>query len=65
MLEKHNLWNYMSLQLKVNGKFVKDGVYFLHVNAKGSDGRDFNIKKAINVLTGYNNGENEGGGSEE
>ena len=50
---------------KVNGKFVKDGVYFLHVNAKGSDGRDFNIKKAINVLTGYNNGENEGGGSEE
>ena len=50
---------------KVNGKVVKDGVYFLHVVAKGSDGRDFNIKKAINVISGYNNGENEGGTTEE
>ena len=50
---------------KVNGKVVKDGVYFLHVTAKGSDGIDYNIKKAINVISGYNNGENEGGTTEE
>lgn len=30
---------------KVNGKAVKDGVYFLVVSAKGSDGIDYNIKK--------------------
>lgn len=50
---------------KVNGKVVPDGVYFLHVSAKGSDGIDYNIKKAINVITGYNNDENEGGIPEE
>lgn len=50
---------------KYNGKVVKDGVYFLHVTAKGSDGINYNIKKAINVISGYNNGENEGGSGEE
>ena len=45
---------------KVNGKVVKDGVYFLRVTAKGSDGIDYNIKKAINVITSYNNAESEG-----
>ena len=50
---------------KVNGKVVPDGVYFLNVAAKGSDGIDYSIKKAINVITGYNNGENEGGTTEE
>lgn len=40
---------------KYNGKVVKDGVYFLVVNAKGADGRDFKIKKTITVVTGYNN----------
>ena len=48
---------------KVNGKPVKDGVYFLVVSAKGSDGIDYNIKKAINVISGYNNGENESAGN--
>lgn len=38
---------------KYNGKRVKDGVYFVVVNAQGADGRKFNIKKAVNVLTGY------------
>lgn len=38
---------------KYNGKRVKDGVYFVVVNARGADGRVFNIKKAVNVLTGY------------
>ena len=46
---------------KYNGKVVKDGVYFLVVSAKGGDGIDYNIKKAINVISGYNNGENENG----
>lgn len=41
------------------GKTVKDGVYFLRVKAKGADGVEYNIKKAINVLTGYH--ENEDG----
>lgn len=50
---------------KYNGKPVNDGVYFLHVTAKGSDGIDYNIKQAINVISGYNNGENEGGTTEE
>lgn len=35
------------------GKKVKDGVYFLRVKAKGADGTEYNIKKAINVLKGY------------
>lgn len=44
------------------GKTVKDGVYFLRVKAKGADGVEYNIKKAINVLTGYNeNNENSTG----
>ena len=50
---------------KYNGKPVNDGVYFLHVTAKGSDGIDYNIKQAINVISGYNNGENESGTTEE
>ncbi len=44
------------------GKRVKDGVYFLRVKARGADGVEYNIKKAINVLTGYNeNNENSAG----
>ena len=50
---------------KVNGKVVKDGVYFLVVSAKGSDGIDYNIKKAINVISGYNSEEKENRGAEE
>lgn len=50
---------------KYNGKVVKDGVYFLNVSAKGSDGIDYKIKKAINVISGYNKEENTNGGSEE
>lgn len=36
-----------------NGKEVKDGVYFVLVNARGADGRTFNIKKDVNLLRGY------------
>lgn len=38
---------------KFNGKDVKQGVYFVLVNAKGADGRKYNIKKDVNLLRGY------------
>ena len=37
-----------------HGKPVKDGVYFLNVDAKGADGRHFRIRKAVNLLRTYN-----------
>ena len=37
----------------VDGKPVKDGVYFIHLDAYGSDGIHYKIKKAINVLKGF------------
>lgn len=42
---------------KVNGKTIKDGVYFLNLQAVGSDGAKYDIKKAVNVLTGYRENE--------
>ena len=36
-----------------NGKDVKDGVYFVLVKAKGADGREYNIRKDVNLLRGY------------
>jgi len=36
---------------KYNGKTVKDGVYFLNVNATGADGHEYHIRKDINVLS--------------
>lgn len=36
-----------------NGRKIKDGVYFINLNAKGADGKEYKIKKAINVLKGY------------
>ena len=47
------------------GKVVKDGVYFLVVNAKGADGRKYSIKKTISVISGYNKGEGNTGESDE
>lgn len=38
-----------------NGKQVKDGVYFIVVQAKGSDGINYEIKRDINILRGYLN----------
>jgi len=35
------------------GKDVKDGVYFVLVKAKGADGKDYNIRKDVNLLRGY------------
>lgn len=36
-----------------NGKPVRDGVYFINIDAVGSDGLHYKIKKAINVLKGF------------
>ena len=35
------------------GKYVKDGVYYLNLQATGSDGVKYDIKKAVNVLKGF------------
>lgn len=35
------------------GKPVKEGVYFVLVKAKGSDGKIYNIKRDVNLLRGY------------
>lgn len=45
------------------GNYVKDGVYFLNIDATGSDGLHYKIKKAINVLKGFS--ETDEGGTEE
>lgn len=44
---------------RVNGRYIKDGVYFLVVDAKGAEGHHYKYKKTITVLTGYHNEENE------
>ena len=35
------------------GSPVKEGVYFVLVKARGADGREYNIKKDVNLLRGY------------
>lgn len=46
---------------RVNGKYVKDGVYFINLYGLGSDGIEYKIKKAVNVLKGFReNGETGG-----
>lgn len=39
-----------------NGNVVRDGTYFLLVKARGADGREYNIRKDVNVLTGFTEG---------
>ena len=36
-----------------NGKDVKEGTYFILVKAKGADGREYNIRKDVNLLRGF------------
>ena len=38
---------------KYNGHDVKQGVYFVQVKATGSDGRKYNIRRAVNLLRDY------------
>lgn len=38
---------------KNGGNEVPEGAYFLNVTARGADGRNYNIKKTINLLRRY------------
>ena len=38
---------------KVNGHVVPDGAYYCVVQAKGTDGKNYSIKKTVSVLTTY------------
>ena len=38
---------------KYKGKDVAQGVYYCLVKAKGADGRNYSIKKDVNLLRGY------------
>ena len=40
------------------GKAVKEGVYFVLVKARGADGREYNIRKDVNLLRGYTDSTN-------
>ena len=44
-----------------NGHPVKDGVYYVQVIAKGADGKDYHIRKDVNLLRGYIEGGNTSG----
>ncbi len=46
---------------KYNGSDVRDGVYFVQVRAKGADGKEYNIRKDVNLLRGFTEGGNAGG----
>lgn len=48
---------------KYNGKVVENGVYYLNLEAVGSDGRKYKIKKAISVMKGFREGSEESGSS--
>lgn len=39
-----------------HGSPVKDGVYYVLVKAKGADGREYNIKRDVNLLRDYTEG---------
>ena len=43
---------------KYKGKDVKEGVYFLLVKARGGDGKEYNIRKDVNLLRNYIEGGN-------
>lgn len=48
-----------------NGHPVKDGVYFVLVKARGADGREYNIRRDVNVLRGLNQGNSGSSSAEE
>ena len=43
------------------GSDVPDGAYYLNIEARGADGKNYHIKKTINLLRGYT--EDRGGGT--
>ena len=49
---------------RYKGHTVKDGVYFVVVEARGADGHKYHIRKDVNVIKGYND-DSQGTGGEE
>ncbi len=47
---------------KWNGKDVKQGVYFVDVQAKGADGRKYHIRRDVNLLRGFRGKESSSSG---
>ena len=41
---------------RYKGQEAKSGVYFCLVNAKGADGREFHIKRDVNLFRGFTEG---------
>lgn len=37
----------------VNGHDAKDGVYYVIIKARGADGRNYNLRRDVNLLRGY------------
>jgi len=46
---------------KYNGHDVKEGVYYVLVKAKGADGKEYNIKKDVNLIRGFSTEEKNSG----
>ena len=44
-----------------NGHDVSEGVYFVQVKAKGADGREYHIRKDVNLIRGYTEGTSNSG----
>ena len=49
---------------KYKGQDVAQGVYFVLVKAKGADGKTYNIKRDVNLLRGFTESTNNGGGTQ-
>ena len=45
-----------------NGRPVKDGVYFVLVNARGADGKEYNIRRDVNLIRRHNDTSDSAGG---
>ena len=62
----HKLYSWNNIEQgwdgKVGGSVVRDGTYFVVVEARGADGLEYKIKKDVNVLTGFTKSGSEGGG---
>ena len=47
-----------------HGSPVKDGVYFVLVNARGADGKVYDIRRDVNLIRNFNPATNSTGGEE-
>ncbi len=45
----------------ISGHAAKDGVYYVIIKARGADGRNYNIRRDVNLLRGYDSEDTSGG----